>query len=40
MGNLIKLSQNQGQRLVNKTIGLCKIEKRCIETDACPVLQV
>jgi len=34
-----KLAQNRGQRLFNKNTGLCKFEKRSIETDACPVLQ-
>jgi hypothetical protein len=33
------LAQNRGQRLVIKTTGLCKFVKRCIEADACPVLQ-
>ena len=36
---LYEVTQNRGERLLNKSTGLCKVVRRSIGSDACPVLE-
>ena len=33
------VAQTRGKRLFTKNTGLCKVARRCIGSDACPVLE-
>ena len=38
-GELLGVAENREKRLFIKNIGVCEAVRRCIRTDACPVLE-
>jgi hypothetical protein len=38
-GEALRVAETRPKRLFTKNTGPCQVERRCIRTDSCPVLE-